>query len=524
MTATAESTTTHAEERLDGLLARAARTYPDRPALVDGDRAWTYAELDDAVARVAGRLADEGVKPGERIGVFIAKSAEAVIAIHAGLRAKAVVAPLDVRNPVVRTGRMLRQGALTRLLTVGASENIARKAVGGDEIPGTDDLGDGIGLLRTRERTPAEPLPEPARDGGYVLFTSGSTGVPKGVLLSHANVAHFAVWAAAETGLRPTDRIGSQAALTFDLSTFDLFSAAAVGACTVLMPERLKAFPADVVNWLTEHRISVLYAVPSLYVNMLERGGLGDAFPAGLRTLLYAGEPFPPRSLEACLRLAADRPVYNFYGPTETNVCTFLRVPATWTAEQEATIGSAVPGDVVDVFDETGEPTADRGEIHVAGATVFLGYLVDGALNDPTRQVRFADGAVRRAYATGDLGRRTNGGGLVLCGRKDSQIKRHGYRIDIGEIESVLLDSPGIRAAAVVAKTGENEGEVWAYAQGTVSERDVLGLLRTQLPLYMVPDRAVVVDTLPLNARGKTDRLTLAAEALPHPSPQKETR
>ncbi|MFF5531177.1 amino acid adenylation domain-containing protein [Streptomyces cinerochromogenes] len=511
-------------ERLDGLLTRAARTYPDRPALADGDRVWTYRELDEAVGRLAAGLASHGVRPGDRIGVLVPRSAEAVLAIHAGLRAGAVVAPLDVRNPVARTSRMLRQAGLTRLLTVAASETAAVKAAGGDADPGIQALDGGIGLLHTRERAPGEPLPAPAREGGYVLFTSGSTGMPKGVLLSHSNVAHFAVWAAAETGLRPTDRIGSQAALTFDLSTFDLFAAAAAGACTVLMPERLKAFPADVVDWLTEQRISVLYAVPSLYVSLLERGGAGDALPPALRTLLYAGEPFPPRALETLLALAADRPVYNFYGPTETNVCTYLRVPATWTAAQEATVGSAVPGDVVDVFDETGRPTPGRGEIHVAGATVFLGYLVDGVLHDPARQVRFRDGVVRRAYPTGDLGRRTDGGEIVLSGRRDSQIKRHGYRVDTAEIESVLLETPGIRAAAVVAKTGEHEGQLWAYAQGTVSERDVLGALRTHLPLYMVPDRAVVVPAFPLNARGKTDRLRLAAEAAPTSPPPKETR
>ncbi|MEU9419279.1 amino acid adenylation domain-containing protein [Streptomyces sp. NPDC048272] len=514
----------NAEERLDGLLTRAARTYPDRPALEDGDRAWTYAELDEEVTRLAGRLVGQGVKPGDRVGVFIPKSAEAVIAIHAGLRAGAVVAPLDIRNPAVRTRRMMRQGGLTRLLTVASSEHIAREAAEGDEVPEIHALDGAISLLSTQERMSPELLPEAAGEGGYVLFTSGSTGVPKGVLLSHSNVAHFAVWAAAETGLRPADRIGSQAALTFDLSTFDLFAACAAGACTVLMPERLKAFPADVVDWLTAQRVSVLYAVPSLYVNMMERGGIGDAFPADLRTLLYAGEPFPPRALETCLRLAAGRPVYNFYGPTETNACTFLRLPATPTAAQEPTIGSAVPGDVVDVFDETGERTSERGEIHVAGATVFLGYLVDGALQDPTRQVRFRDGTVRRAYPTGDLGRRTSSGEFVLYGRKDSQIKRHGYRIDIGEIESVLLGSPGIRAAVVVAKTAEHEGELWAYAQGAVSEREILALLRTQLPLYMVPDRAVVVCDFPLNARGKVDRLTLAAEATTESSPLKEKR
>jgi amino acid adenylation domain-containing protein len=510
------STSTNAKPRLDALLALAALTYADRPALVDGDRTWTYAELDAAVNRLAVSLTERGVTDGDRIGILVPKSAEAVIAIYAGLRAGAIVAPLDIRNPVLRNRGMLRQGALTRLVTTAAFENLARRTTG-DEPAKTESLVEGVSLVHTREEPSADPLPEPVRHGGYVLFTSGSTGVPKGVLLSHANVAHFAAWAAAETGLRPGDRIGAQAALTFDLSTFDLFAAAVAGACTVLLPERLKAFPADVIDWITAQRITVLYAVPSLYVGMLERGRAGEAFPPELRVMLYAGEPFPPRALEEYLRLAAGRPVYNLYGPTETNVCTFLRLPATWTAEQEITVGSAIPGDVVDVFDEAGEPTSGRGEIHVAGDTVFLGYLEDGVLRDPTRRVRFRDGVVRRAYATGDLGRRTADEEIALFGRDDSQIKRHGYRIDLGEIETVLASLSGVRAAAVVAKTGEHEGELWAYAEGAVPEREILGWLRTRLPLYMVPDRAVAVAALPLNLRGKVDRLALAADPAPEP-------
>ncbi|MGJ6968487.1 AMP-binding protein [Streptosporangium sp. G11] len=501
-------------ERLDGLLARSARRHPDRPALAEGDRVWTYEELDRAVEELARRLAGRGLAPGDRLGILIPKSAEAVLAVYAGLRAGAVVAPLDTRNPVTRTRRMLRQAGISQLLTVAGSDKLGRTVAGADgsEAPGHDighDIGHGIGHLRTRRIPPGGPLPGP---GGYVLFTSGSTGVPKGVLLSHANVAHFALWAARETSLRETDRIGSQAVLTFDLTTFDIFSSAAAGACTVLMPERLRAFPADVVTWLAKQEITVLYAVPSLYVAMLERGGAREAFPASLRTLLYAGEPFPPAALEEYLRLADGRPVYNLYGPTETNVCTFLRVPPTWTAAQEITVGSAIPGDVVEVLDEGGEPTSGQGEIHVAGATVFLGYLEDGVLRDPARQARFRDGVVRRAYPTGDMGRLTPGGELVLHGRRDSQVKRHGYRVDLGEIESVLLDLPGVRAAAVVAKTGEHDGELWAYVQGTTGEPEALAHLRTHLPLYMVPDRTITVTSFPLNARGKIDRLALAAE------------
>ncbi|MEV6553274.1 amino acid adenylation domain-containing protein [Streptomyces sp. NPDC051597] len=519
-----------AQRRLDGLLTRAALTHPERLALVDGDRAWTYAELNAAAGTMAAELAAHGVEPGDRIGVFIPKSLEAVLAIHAALRAGAVVAPLDPRTPTARTRRMVRQAGLTALLTTASSRAGAVEAVSGAADAHTEALAHGLGLLRVADGVPAGPLPKAARAGGYVLFTSGSTGTPKGVLLSHANVTHFAEWAAAELGLRPTDRIGSQAALTFDLSTFDLFSAAAVGACTVLMPERIKAFPADVVDWLHAQRISVLYAVPSLYVGLLERGGIAKTSLDALRVLLYAGEPFPPAALESYLRIAGDRPVYNLYGPTETNVCTYLRVPRSWTAAQQAAVGRAVPGDTVEVFDEHGRPTSGQGEIHVAGATVFLGYLQDGALVDPTRRVRFRDGVVRRAYPTGDLGRRTADGEFVLLGRKDSQIKRHGYRIDPGEIESLLLDAPGVGAVAVVAKSGAYEGELWAYVEGTLPEREVLALLRTQLPLYMVPDRVVAVPALPLNDRGKTDRPALAARPaadLPQPianfPPLKET-
>ncbi|MBE1501819.1 amino acid adenylation domain-containing protein [Amycolatopsis lexingtonensis] len=501
--------------RLDGLLAAAAKAHPSRPALVDGDRTWTYAELDAAVDDLARELELTGVRPGDRIGVFAAKSAEAVLGIHAGLRAGAVVAPLDVRGPVARTRRMREQAGFSLLLTTPSVLGAARSVAGTDDELG--ELGHGLGWLCCEPAPPAAT----ATEGGYVLFTSGSTGWPKGVLLSHENVAHFATWAADEVGLKPTDRVGSQAALTFDLSTFDLFSTAAAGACAVLMPERIKAFPRDVAGWLTDNAVTVLYAVPSLYQELLERGGVRDGLPTALRALLYAGEPFSPHALEQYLKLLDGKPAYNLYGPTETNVCTFTRVPPDWTAERELTVGAAIPGDVVDVFDESGRPTDGDGEICVAGATVFQGYLEAGELRDPTRRLRFRDGIVRRAYLTGDLGSRAPGGRIRLRGRRDVQVKRRGYRIDLGELESVAAELAGIGAVAAVQKPG---GEIWVYAAGSAADSDVLRHLGGHLPAYMLPDRVVRLDALPVNDRGKTDRLALAAAPPPELPTGDETR
>ncbi|MGA5131192.1 AMP-binding protein [Streptomyces olivoreticuli] len=530
-----------ADIRLDALLTAAARRHPGRPALTAEGRTWTYAELDDAVDALAGRLAAAGVTPGDRVGVHAPKGTAAVLGIYAGLRAGAVVAPLDVADPPVRTAHMVRGAGISVLLTSDRALETSRRAAkeamtrekdlqssdNGPEKPARpafEDRGPGqspaategaldhglhwIRTLPTAEKP--HPLPAPTDRGGYVLFTSGSTGRPKGVLLSHANVAHFALWAAEELGLTGTDRVGSQAALTFDLTTFDLFSTAAAGACAVLMPDVLRAFPRDVVGWLTEQRITAFYAVPSLYQGMLEQGGIEGNFPASLRVAAFAGEPFAPRPLERYLGLLGDVPFYNLYGPTETNVCTYSRVPADWTADQEITIGRAVDGDTVDVFDEDGRPTDGQGEILVAGATVFQGYLQDGALVDPTRTVVFRDGVPRRAYATGDIGRITGDGRVFLRGRGDSQVKRRGHRIDLLDVESAVLGLPQVAAAAVVAKDGPHRGEIWAYVRTAASAEDVLAGLRGVLPLRMLPDRVVTTDSLPVNARGKVDRRALA--------------
>ncbi|WFB09331.1 amino acid adenylation domain-containing protein [Streptomyces sp. LX-29] len=505
-------------DRLDQPLAAAARRHPDRPALAADGLVLSYAELDGRVDEVAARLAAHGVRPGDRVGVHAPKGVTAVTALYAALRAGAVVAPLDPAEPRSRTARMVHGAGLRTLLTTADAEPAARR-LAGDPAEGVRGLPHGLSLV---------PLPATAPDpgdptegaGGYVLFTSGSTGWPKGVLLSHRNVLHFARWAAAEFRLDATDRVGSQSPLTFDLSTFDLFSSALAGACVHLLPEVLRLFPRDVVGWLGREEISVFYAVPTFYRLLLLGGGIAKAPPPALRLAAFAGEPFPPHLLEDYVRCFPRVRFYNLYGPTETNVCTYEPLPPGWTAADGLSAGRALPGDHIEVTDADGGWTDGEGEVRVAGETVFLGYLADGGrLTDPTRPVRFRDGTVRRAYATGDLGRLAADGRLELHGRRDHQVKRRGVRIELREIESVLLEVEGVTAAAVVAKTCPGHvGELWAYVVASGLHRgSVNRAMAHALPRRMFPDRVLICDGLPSTARGKTDRTRLAG--LPGPPP-----
>ncbi|ONI91410.1 hypothetical protein ALI22I_08585 [Saccharothrix sp. ALI-22-I] len=484
---------------LDRLLTDTAGLHPGRPALSDGSTALTYSELDHEVADVAAALIAHGVRRGDHVGVLAPKGADAVRAIHAALRAGAVAAPLDPTDPAERVERMAHTAGLGFLVVAGP--------VPAGFVDRSAPLGHGLRLAVAHGHTPAR-----TPDGGYMLFTSGSTGWPKGVLLSHENVLHFVRWTVEEFGVGPDDRIGSQAALTFDLSTFDLFAAAMTGACAVLLPDVLKNFPRDVVTWLAEERISLFYAVPTLYQSLL-RGGIETTPLPRLRVLAFAGEAFPVGPLERYVRLFPHSRFYNLYGPTETNVCTFERIPWNWTAAEPLSIGHALPGLRVELVDENGV-AGPEGEIAVSGPAVFRGYLQDGVLRP--RLATITCGKERlTAYLTGDLGVRDAEGRIHLRGRRDHQVKRRGHRIELGDIESVVQELPAVRACAAVWRPDiVDGGEIWLHLVCDDAEPEaVVRAVHEALPRRMAPDHVVVTAELPLTNRGKIDREALASTA-----------
>ncbi|WP_018180253.1 AMP-binding protein [Jongsikchunia kroppenstedtii] len=490
---------------LSRILDAAATAHPDRPAIVDGADALTYRRLHERVADLADRLRSAGVGRGDAVGVHLPRSATAIIAIHAVIATGAVVAPLDASDPSERTRLLCEQAGIVQMLVPAGAA--ADDSANGESVTA---VGEGLALVRGADVSEARTTP--FADPGYLLFTSGSTGVPKGVLLPSGAVAHFARWAAGSLGLQATDRVGAQAAFTFDLSTFDIFATAVVGATAVIFPEWCKPFPRDTVDWLDAQKITVLYAVPTLLKGIVgalvaERRELAE-----LRAIAYAGEPYPAPALQELLAAFPSAQVRNWYGPTETNVCTAADVRG-WTPGRPVPVGMPISGVHGCIVDEDLNP-ADVGELVVAGPTLLTGYVVDGSVVDPAVQVSFPDGEVRRAYRTGDRAYRNEAGELILLGRADRQIKRRGYRIDLTGIESIASEHGRAPGAAAVAIGDDNRIALFVDIDPAApSASDVLVAVecavRSRLPAAAQPDRIIAHSPLPTNGRGKIDRAEL---------------
>jgi amino acid adenylation domain-containing protein len=536
------------EQHLSQLLEEAARRRPDHPAVEDehGHRQ-TYAELRAGADRVATRLARLGVERGDRVGLWLPKSREAVTAIHGILRSGACYVPVDPTGPAVRAVHILATSGIKAVVVAAELVPALRSAWPcGDPpphlivVPGCPRAGAdpsvqsapagtlGLGDCRWDEviadRAPAASTgPRAVDDLAYILFTSGSTGQPKGVMLSHANAFTFLDWC--RDALGPWcdgDRFASHAPFHFDLSVFDLFASCQNGATLVLVGENLGKDPGRLGDFLADRRISVWYSAPSILALLAQQAVLERPdFPAP-RLVLFAGEVFPIAALSRLRQLWPSAALWNLYGPTETNVCTALRIPAQIPADRTEPypIGSVCPPLRARVVDEHGSelPAGVLGELLIAGPGVMHGYFGQPEL---TTAAFFNDddGDGGRWYRTGDLVIDIGGGCFQFHGRRDRMVKKRGYRIELGEIESALYRHDGVDRAGVVARTDELGVSIAAFvALKSDQKRSIIAMKRhctTYLPNYMVPDTITFLDDLPATSTDKVDyqRLrTMAAE------------
>jgi amino acid adenylation domain-containing protein len=517
---------------LAAYLEESAERFPDRLAVVDPDGSQlTYAELDDRANRVARFLATHGVAPGDRVGLALPKSAAAVTAIFGILKARAAYVPVDYSAPAARNRSILTDAGV-RVAFVGrtlanllddldpAARPNAIVVIGSGEAPPTSSvITEWSDVLRFEAQRP--PASDRSQDDlAYILYTSGSTGVPKGVMLTHQNAMSFVDWCSSVFKPIEHDRFSSHAPFHFDLSVLDIYLSLKHGAALFLISEELGKDARKLASFIAENRLTVWYSTPSILSLLAQYGGIGQAAPGvynSLRVVLFAGEVFPVKHLRDVTRCWPHAEYYNLYGPTETNVCTFARIPLPVPEDRAEPypIGHACSHCTPLVLDD-GVSVAPGGEglLYISGPSVFHGYW-----NRPKENAEaFIERDGARWYNTGDVVREDPNNGFIYVGRRDRMVKRRGYRIELGEIERGLYQHPQLREAAVVAIPDAVTGvKILAFIARNAEPRpsivDLKQFCAKNLPGYMSPDVFVPLDALPRTSTDKVDYQRLAQRA-----------
>jgi len=506
---------------------------PEAGALVFKDERLTYEALELASNRLARLLKDAGCARGDRVCLLAPKSPAAIVAILGVLKADAVYVPLDPASPPARLEKMIASCDNRWILAsgpVGATLEAlfasppfaATHAVG---WLGADDPPGGVTAQFTMGDLAAYPSEAPRsanspRDAAHILFTSGSTGMPKGVVITHANVRHFVDWAVPYFGTAPTDRISGHPPLHFDLSTFDIFGTFAAGAELHLVPPELNLLPHRLAELIRNAGLTQWFSVPSVlnYMAKFEAVKQGD-FPT-LRRVLWCGEVFPTPALIYWMRRLPHVTFTNLYGPTEATIASsYYTVPSCPASEDEAIpIGQACGGEELLVLDEALRPVApgEVGQLYIRGVGLSPGYWRDA---EKTRGAFLpypgSSDPEDRIYRTGDLASVGADGLIRFLGRADSQIKARGYRIELGEVEAALHPVEALRECAVVGVPSRDFDGIaicCAYVPRDGVEVTPGGLrdvVARSLPPYMLPSRWMALAALPRTPSGKIDRRRL---------------
>jgi amino acid adenylation domain-containing protein len=354
-------------------------------------------------------------------------------------------------------------------------------------------------------------------DLAYMLYTSGSTGQPKGVMLSHKAALAFVDWSYRTFSVKPHDVISSHAPLHFDLSVFDIFVSIKAGAKICLVPQGLSSFPKSVVEFINNNKISIWYSVPSILTQLILYGNLEEQKFSSLKQILFAGEVFPSKYLRSIMELIPHAKYYNLYGPTETNVITYYQVTEPPETDKAIPIGKLCDGVASFIVNESGTLVreGEQGELYVTCPTLMEGYWNDAQKTESVLSKNIHDpSSDKTLYKTGDLVSWNSNGYLNYHGRCDAMIKSRGYRIELGEVETALLSHTGIKEAAVTAVPDDKIGNiikavVVAKNKDEITENEVKRFCSKKIPHYMIPEIITIVDSLPRTSTGKIDRKKL---------------
>jgi len=515
---------------LQQLLSKSAKLYPAKTAVAARGKSLTYQELEERSNQLAHCLQSHGVKKGDRVGIYFPKAVESLACMFGILKAGGVYVPLDPQAPADRISYIIGNCAIKALITtpdrLHALDNAAKSCLEFNILLGPGENGSVVhtmpwGALVEYPGESAPTIQATTTDLAYILYTSGSTGRPKGVMLSHQNALTFVEWCAEMFQVTADDNLSNHAPLHFDLSVFDVYNTIEAGATLYLVTEDLTLFPASLANFIRDRQITIWYSVPSALVLLLLHANLKAENLKRLRIILFAGEVFAMKYLRQLADLVPHVELYNLYGPTETNVCTFHKVDRQRIGDMKhLPIGQACANTevfAVDADDQIVEAGSSReGELYVRGPGVTPGYW--GDVEKTKRAVlpnRFQPNFEEKMYRTGDIVTLSVDGDYYYVGRRDSMVKSRGYRIELGEIEAALMSHPGVREAAALAVPDDEIGArlkavVAPHNFGALSAMELQQHCATRIPKYMIPELIELLESLPKTSTGKIDRVQLA--------------
>jgi amino acid adenylation domain-containing protein len=495
-------------------LAARLESSPGSPAIHDGSRTLSWAGVDGLSREIAGRLAAAGVASGHRVALVMGRSVDIMPAILGCLRIGAAYVPADHRMPEARIASVMADCIPAAVITDEAHSGKVVSALG--------TAGLSIPFLSVEEEdreAGGAPDVDDAGAGGsdlaYIMYTSGSTGSPKGVMITHANVDNYLRWMVDNFSLVPGDRILGTAPFSSDMSTFDIYAALGSGGCLYVASEMMTLFPPLLVKYMEKNEVTVWKGVSSLLMYMRRAGVVTEGGMPSLTRVMFAGEVLPLPVLADWMKALPGVSFYNCYGPTEATGVSMCHLVQAAPGDENSRIPLGLPckeGTGAAILAGSGEIAEGEreGELGLFGPCLSPGYWNNPEL---TRERFISHPGKGVVYRTGDRVLLNGSGHYEFLGRTDHQVKIMGYRVELGDIESCLMGADGVWDAAVVKVDGV-EGrpdELCAFysAEQSVSEEGLVERLAGALPQYMVPARLVRLEEIPRCPRGKISRQDL---------------
>jgi amino acid adenylation domain-containing protein len=505
---------------LPEIIKNSAYRFPDNVAFRYEDQSLTYSALVKRSDQLAFKLSELGVKRGDRVGIFLDSSLETAISVYGIMSAGAVFVPLDSNAPPARIAYVINDCGIrhiisgkkqVRSLNRVLEENISLECVIGidEELPVNTVSWEKIEQISASQTVSVRLLED---DLAYIMYTSGTTGTPKGIMHSHRSGLAYAKLSMDLYDVGPTDILGNHSPLHFDISTMGYFTMPLAGGTTVLIPESHKLFPASLSQMMEQERLTIWYSVPLALIHLLQRGALEDRKMDSLRWVLFGGEPFPAKHLRSLMKLWSRAVFSNVYGPAEVNQCTYFHLPELPEKDTAIPLGQVWNNTEVLIVDNNDLEVeeGETGELLVRTATMMKGYWGKAELTQKAffRREKFPN-AGEIFYRTGDLVWRNTDQQLMFAGRKDRQIKIRGYRIELDEIESFLIAHSNVIEAAVYDLKIEEDLYVEAIVVLSLSdhetEENIKSFLASKLPAYAIPRRIYFSDKIPRTPAGKID-------------------